>query len=94
MRTFFDRIIHSTRGETLVESIVAFAIIVVIMLAFAAFATLGQNFNRQAQDNVNDAMGTMQNTGITATVQLGDTTVATVDVKRTQDGSIYSYTAQ
>ena len=94
MRTFFDRIIHSTRGETLVESIVAFAIIVVIMLAFAAFATLGQNLNRQAQDNVNDAMGTMQNTGITATVQLGDTTVATVDVKRTQDGSVYSYTAQ
>ena len=91
MRTFFDRIIRSTRGETLVESIVAFAIIVVIMLAFA---TLGQNLNRQAQDNVNDAMGTMQNTGITATVQLGDTTVATVDVKRTQDGSIYSYTAQ
>ena len=39
-------------------------------------------------------MGTMQNTGITATVQLGDTTVATVDVKRTQDGSVYSYTAQ
>ena len=69
MRTFFDRIIHSTRGETLVESIVAFAIIVVIMLAFAAFATLGQNLNRQAQDNVNDA-------------------------KRTQDGSVYSYTAQ
>ena len=94
MRTFFDRIIRSTRGETLVESIVAFAIIVVIMLAFSAFATLGQNLNRQAQDNVNDAMGTMQNTGITATVQLGDTTVATVDVKRTQDGSIYSYTAQ
>lgn len=94
MRTFFDRIIHSTRGETLVESIVAFAIIVVIMLAFAAFATSGQNLNRQAQDNVNDAMGTMQNTGITATVQLGDTTVATVDVKRTQDGSVYSYTAQ
>lgn len=94
MRTFFDKIIHSTRGETLVESIVAFAIIVVITLAFAAFATLGQNLNRQAQDNVNGAMGTMQNTGITATVQLGDTTVATVDVKRTQDGSVYSYTAQ
>ncbi len=94
MRTFFDRIIRSTRGETLVESIVAFAIIVVIMLAFAAFATLGQNLHRQAQDNINDAMGTMQNTGIAATVQLGDTTVATVDVKRTQDGSIYSYTAQ
>ena len=94
MRTFFDRIIHSPRGETLVESIVAFAIIVVIMLAFATFATLGQNLNRQAQDNVNDAMGTMQNTGITATVQLGETTVATVDVKRTQDGSVYSYTAQ
>ena len=94
MRTFFDRIIHSTRGETLVESIVAFAIIVVIMLAFAAFATLGQNLNRQAQDNVNDAMGTMQDTGITATVQLGDTTVASVDVKHTQDGSICSYTAQ
>ncbi len=94
MRTFFDRIIRSTRGETLVESIVAFAVIVVIMLAFAAFATLGQNLNRQAQDNINDAMGTMQNTGITATVQLGDTTVATVDVKRAQDGSIHSYTAQ
>ena len=94
MRTFFDRIIRSTRGETLVESIVAFAVIVVIMLAFAAFATLGQNLNRQAQDNINDAMGTMQNTGITATVQLGDTTVATVDVTRAQDGSIHSYTAQ
>lgn len=94
MRTLFNRIIHSTRGETLVESIMAFAIIVVIMLAFAAFATLGQNLNRQAQDNVNDAMGTMQDTGITATVQLGDTTVANVDVKRTQDGSVYSYIAQ
>lgn len=94
MKTLFDRIIHSTRGETLVESIVAFAIIVVIMLAFAAFATLGQNLNRQAQDTVNDAMGAMQDAGITATVQLDNTTVANVSVKRTQDGSVYSYTAQ
>lgn len=94
MKTLFDRIIHSTRGETLVESIVAFAIIVVIMLAFAAFATLGQNLNRQAQDTVNDAMGTMHDAGITATVQLDNTTVANVSVKRTQDGSVYSYTAQ
>ena len=94
MKTLFDIIIHSTRGETLVESIVAFAIIVVIMLAFAAFATLGQNLNRQAQDTVNDAMGTMQDAGITATVQLDNTTVANVSVKRTQDGSVYSYTAQ
>lgn len=94
MKTLFDRIIHSTRGETLVESIVAFAIIVVIMLAFAAFATLGQNLNRQAQDTANDAMGAMQDAGITATVQLDNTTVANVSVKRTQDGSVYSYTAQ
>jgi competence protein ComGC len=94
MKNLLDRLTHSTRGETLVESIVAFAIIVVIMLAFAAFATLGQNLNRQAQDTANAATSAMEDTGITATVQLGDTTVGTVSVRKNEDGSVYSYTAQ
>lgn len=83
----------SQRGESLVESIVAFAVITAILVAFAAFVQLGSNLTREtAQTDANTSSPLNNNAG-TATAAIDGQPVGTVTVY-SNNGNVYRYQEQ
>lgn len=88
--------LRSERGESLVESIVAIAVIVVILIAFAAVMNLGVNLTGQTTQLDSDITSPMSSTSQTAQYTLTDesgnqVSSGTIDNIEGNAGGIYRY---
>lgn len=85
--------LRSQRGESLVESIVAFAVITAILVAFGAFVQLGSNLTAQtAQTDANTSSPLNNNAG-TGTASIDGQPIGTVTVY-SNNGNVYRYEVQ
>lgn len=92
----FRNILHSQRGESLVETIVAFVVIAIALLAFSAFAIAGSHLTAattQSDANTGAAMSSEEDGTATITGGGLDSSGASIDVTihGNNDGEIYSY---
>jgi Tfp pilus assembly protein PilV len=93
-RSLFAQL-RSQRGESLVESIVAFAVIAVILIAFAAIMNLGANLTAQTTQLDSDINESMSSTSQTAQYTVTDdsgnqVSGGTVAIKG-NTGGVYRY---
>lgn len=82
--------LRSERGESLVESIVAFAVITAILVAFAAFVTLGSNLSSQTTQLDSNASESINANVGSADVSIDGTSVGTVNVYK-NNANVYRY---
>lgn len=85
------RTLRERRGESLVESVVAFLVIAVILIAFAAFVNLGSHLTAETSQLDQQIGSSYQNAG-TATIAIDGTTQGTVTLSK-NEADIYRYGA-
>lgn len=89
LRARAQAVCGNVRGESLVESLVAFLVIALILVGFFALFTTGSNLNRAATSSDAAVNEQMQKTGSTVTVTIDGTSYGDVDLY--SNGTLYAY---